>query len=249
MRDKDCIKKSLLRFRFNKSSRGSARPHPPEKTSSLVLTRQSLTSFHSGPTDSQIQLGSSGDRTMDLWKCIQELGPRRRYNYMLGYLVLTPEGTVFVCRQDAGVAEEAGASDWSHRPGHGDCSLCGEWGERGELIYQGTEIARFVVSGGSMVFAAQSVKEVASHSLKITLRCPREGWVEQDPMELIGAVRECIGKTVQTLQRLAVDPANMVAIGLTNQRETTVVWDRTTGEPLYNAIGTMSVLLLPRQSQ
>nr|CAD7588888.1 unnamed protein product [Timema genevievae] len=98
------------------------------------------------------------------------------------------------------------------------------------VIDQGTEIARFVV------FAAQSVREVASHSLKITLRCPREGWVEQDPMELIGAVRECIGKTVQTLQRLAVDPANMVAIGLTNQRETTVVWDRTTGEPLYNAI-------------
>ncbi|XP_063233892.1 glycerol kinase 3 [Bacillus rossius redtenbacheri] len=96
------------------------------------------------------------------------------------------------------------------------------------VIDQGTELARFVVYG------AESMKEVASHTIDINQRSPREGWVEQDPMELIGAVQESIAWAHASLQQQAM--AAVAAVGLTNQRETTVVWDRLTGEPLYNAI-------------
>jgi glycerol kinase len=61
--------------------------------------------------------------------------------------------------------------------------------------------------------------------------------VEQDPRELLSAVRECITRTVDNLRSLDIDPADIVATGVANQRETTVVWDTTTGEPLYNTIG------------
>lgn len=56
-------------------------------------------------------------------------------------------------------------------------------------------------------------------------------------MEILEAVRECVKQTVFNLKQLTIDPSDIVAIGITNQRETTVVWDSVTGEPLYNAIG------------
>jgi glycerol kinase len=62
---------------------------------------------------------------------------------------------------------------------------------------------------------------------------PRAGWVEHDPMEIWANTREVVG---QALARGNVGTADIVAVGITNQRETTVVWDRTTGEPVYNAI-------------
>ncbi|CAL7946799.1 unnamed protein product [Xylocopa violacea] len=55
-------------------------------------------------------------------------------------------------------------------------------------------------------------------------------------MEILEAVRECLHQTVFNLRQLTIDPSDIVAVGITNQRETTVVWDSTTGEPLYNAI-------------
>ena len=60
---------------------------------------------------------------------------------------------------------------------------------------------------------------------------PEPGWVEHDPDEIWRAVREVCGAVVGE-----VGAANIVAIGITNQRETTVVWDRATGAPLHNAI-------------
>ncbi|GAB3352774.1 glycerol kinase GlpK [Modestobacter lapidis] len=62
---------------------------------------------------------------------------------------------------------------------------------------------------------------------------PRAGWVEHDPRELWANTREVVG---QALARGNVATADVVAVGLTNQRETTVVWDHRTGEPVYNAI-------------
>lgn len=62
---------------------------------------------------------------------------------------------------------------------------------------------------------------------------PKEGWVEHDPMEIwasqYGVLQEVLAKT-------NITPEQIAAIGITNQRETAIVWDKQTGEPIYNAI-------------
>ncbi|EZA61756.1 glycerol kinase isoform X2 [Ooceraea biroi] len=97
-------------------------------------------------------------------------------------------------------------------------------------IDEGTSSARF------LVFAANTAEVLTYHQISIPHIYPKEGWVEQDPLEILKAVRECLKQTVFNLRQLTIDPADIVAIGITNQRETTVVWDSVTGEPLYNAI-------------
>jgi glycerol kinase len=62
---------------------------------------------------------------------------------------------------------------------------------------------------------------------------PKAGWVEHDPIEIWDNTREVIG---QALSKPSLTRHDIVAVGITNQRETTVVWDRNTGEPVYNAI-------------
>jgi glycerol kinase len=62
---------------------------------------------------------------------------------------------------------------------------------------------------------------------------PRAGWVEHDPLEIWRNVQEVIGIA---LSKADITRHDVVGIGITNQRETTVVWDRATGKPLYNAI-------------
>ena len=62
---------------------------------------------------------------------------------------------------------------------------------------------------------------------------PKPGWVEHDPVEIWNNTREVIGTA---LSRANVTRHDVAAIGITNQRETTVVWDRATGKPVYNAI-------------
>ena len=59
------------------------------------------------------------------------------------------------------------------------------------------------------------------------------GWVEHDPTEIWDNTREVIG---QALSRANLTRHQIATIGITNQRETTVVWDKTTGKPVYNAI-------------
>nr|XP_031837271.1 glycerol kinase-like isoform X1 [Nomia melanderi]XP_031837272.1 glycerol kinase-like isoform X1 [Nomia melanderi]XP_031837273.1 glycerol kinase-like isoform X1 [Nomia melanderi]XP_031837274.1 glycerol kinase-like isoform X1 [Nomia melanderi]XP_031837275.1 glycerol kinase-like isoform X1 [Nomia melanderi] len=97
-------------------------------------------------------------------------------------------------------------------------------------IDEGTSSARF------LVFAANTAEVLTYHQVPISQSCPKEGWVEQDPIEILTAVRECLHQTVFNLRQLTIDPGDIVAVGITNQRETTVVWDSVTGEPLYNAI-------------
>ncbi|HTL71084.1 MAG TPA: FGGY family carbohydrate kinase, partial [Candidatus Eisenbacteria bacterium] len=60
---------------------------------------------------------------------------------------------------------------------------------------------------------------------------PKPGWVEHDPLKIWGSVRGILGRTFRR-----VKPERVAAVGITNQRETVLVWDRRTGKPLHRAI-------------
>ena len=62
---------------------------------------------------------------------------------------------------------------------------------------------------------------------------PKPGWVEHDPMEIL-STQLSVAKAVMTIH--GIEPSQIAGIGITNQRETTVVWDKNTGNPVYNAI-------------
>ncbi|KAB1281859.1 Glycerol kinase 2 [Camelus dromedarius] len=87
-----------------------------------------------------------------------------------------------------------------------------------------------------LVFNSKTAELLSHHQVELTQEFPKEGWVEQDPKEILQSVYECIEKTCQKLQELNIDKSNIKAIGVSNQRETTVIWDKLTGEPLYNAV-------------
>jgi glycerol kinase len=74
---------------------------------------------------------------------------------------------------------------------------------------------------------------VSSGQLEHEQIFPRAGWVEHDPVEIWNNTREVIG---QALSKANITRHDIAAVGITNQRETAVVWDRTTGLPVYNAI-------------
>ena len=93
-------------------------------------------------------------------------------------------------------------------------------------IDQGTTSSRAIIFDHSGQIVATGQKE---HEQIF----PRAGWVEHDPMEIWANVREVIGTALSVAQ---INRHSLAAVGITNQRETTVVWDKTTGEPVYNAI-------------
>ena len=62
---------------------------------------------------------------------------------------------------------------------------------------------------------------------------PKPGWVEHDPMEIWSTQ---MGVTMEAIQKIDARTEEIAAIGITNQRETTVIWDAATGRPVYNAI-------------
>uniref|UniRef100_A0A668T5T0 Probable glycerol kinase n=1 Tax=Oreochromis aureus TaxID=47969 RepID=A0A668T5T0_OREAU len=102
-------------------------------------------------------------------------------------------------------------------------------------IDQGTSSTRF------LVFNSKTAELLSHHQVEIKQSFPKEGWVEEDPKEILQSVYECMERTCEKLTQLNIDISNIKAIGVTNQRETTLVWDKETGEPLYNAIGTIHV--------
>ncbi|MBO0810771.1 MAG: glycerol kinase GlpK [Microlunatus sp.] len=93
-------------------------------------------------------------------------------------------------------------------------------------IDQGTTSTRF------MVFDHAGT-EIGKHQLEHAQIMPRAGWVEHDPAEIIKQTAEV---TSTALGELDLHPSDLTALGITNQRETTVVWNRRTGKPYYNAI-------------
>jgi len=93
-------------------------------------------------------------------------------------------------------------------------------------IDQGTTSSRAIVfdHAGNIVSTGQMEHEQIF---------PQAGWVEHDPVEIWDNVREVIGSA---LSKASLTRHDIAAVGITNQRETAVVWDRNTGEPVYNAI-------------
>ena len=93
-------------------------------------------------------------------------------------------------------------------------------------IDQGTTSSRFIVfnRGGEIVSSAQEEHEQIY---------PKPGWVEHDPDEIWRKTSRVIERAMAAAQLKRTD---LAAIGITNQRETTVVWNRKTGKPVYNAI-------------
>jgi len=93
-------------------------------------------------------------------------------------------------------------------------------------IDQGTTSTRAIIfdKSGSIVATGQKEHEQIF---------PKAGWVEHDPKEIWDNTREVIG---QALSKANITRHNIQAVGITNQRETAVVWDKNTGEPVYNAI-------------
>ncbi|ALN14802.1 glycerol kinase GlpK [Acidipropionibacterium acidipropionici] len=93
-------------------------------------------------------------------------------------------------------------------------------------IDEGTTSARAIVfdhSGHVVAIGQQEFEQIL----------PRAGWVEHNPVEIMTAVNEVVG---QALVKAGINRHQLAAVGVTNQRETTFVWDKNTGEPVYNAI-------------
>ncbi len=93
-------------------------------------------------------------------------------------------------------------------------------------IDQGTTSTRFMIfdHGGKVVEVDQREHEQIY---------PKPGWVEHNPMEIWQRTEEVIA---EALSKSKVNPSDIAAVGVTNQRETTVVWEKATGKPVYNAI-------------
>jgi len=87
-------------------------------------------------------------------------------------------------------------------------------------------------SARAIVFDAEGAPRAVAQK-EITQIYPQSGWVEQDPRE-IWAAQESVA--VEALARAGLAPKDILAVGITNQRETAIVWDRDTGEPVANAI-------------
>ncbi|XP_028168088.1 glycerol kinase isoform X3 [Ostrinia furnacalis] len=98
------------------------------------------------------------------------------------------------------------------------------------VIDDGTKTVRFVV------YEAERADELTSYQLDKTEVQPQEGWSEQDPIEILHHIKECAEKTIEQLTELCYTKDDIVTLGITNQRETTIAWDKFTGEPLHPAI-------------
>ena len=93
-------------------------------------------------------------------------------------------------------------------------------------IDQGTTSSRFIVfdrEGNTVASAQREHRQIF----------PRPGWVEHDPIEIWRNTCAVIG---EALRAGHLTPRDLAAVGITNQRETTVLWDRATGEPVHNAL-------------
>ena len=88
-------------------------------------------------------------------------------------------------------------------------------------------------TGATALAVDHSGRVVGQAYREITQIYPQPGWVEHDPMELFTS---CEAAVAESLSGAGIGPAEVRAIGITNQRETTIVWERVGGRPVFNAI-------------
>lgn len=93
-------------------------------------------------------------------------------------------------------------------------------------IDQGTTSSR------CMIFN-KSGEVISSYQLEHEQIYPKPGWVEHDALEILERTRECIS---ESMQMAGLEAADIAAVGVTNQRETTVIWNKKTGQPYHNAL-------------
>jgi len=93
-------------------------------------------------------------------------------------------------------------------------------------IDQGTTSSRAIIFDKSLTPIASAQEEFTQHF-------PHSGWVEHDPEDIWSSTA---GTCRAAIERAGLGPSDIAAIGITNQRETVVVWDRATGKPVHNAI-------------
>ena len=86
-------------------------------------------------------------------------------------------------------------------------------------------------TGNRAIAFDENAHVVASHYEEFPQQFPQPGWVEHDPIAIWNST-----KTVLNTVLAEVGAQNVTAIGITNQRETTVIWDKTSGQPIHNAI-------------
>eukprot|EP00252_Welwitschia_mirabilis_P004089 TRINITY_DN1427_c0_g1_i1.p1 TRINITY_DN1427_c0_g1~~TRINITY_DN1427_c0_g1_i1.p1 ORF type:complete len:531 (-),score=91.74 TRINITY_DN1427_c0_g1_i1:346-1938(-) len=97
-------------------------------------------------------------------------------------------------------------------------------------IDQGTTSTRFFIYDASATV-------IASHQVEFKQIYPQAGWVEHDPLDILESVRTCMREALEKAKAAGKEvEKGLRAIGITNQRETTLIWSKTTGLPLYNAI-------------
>ena len=93
-------------------------------------------------------------------------------------------------------------------------------------IDQGTTSSRAILFDANLKVRAVAQEEFAQHY-------PASGWVEHDPSDLWSTVA---GTARAAIEKAGISAREIAAIGITNQRETTLIWDRATGEPIHRAI-------------
>ncbi|VDL86037.1 unnamed protein product [Schistocephalus solidus] len=98
------------------------------------------------------------------------------------------------------------------------------------VIDQGTSSSRFIV------FSAKTGEIIARHQIEIDREHPHSGWVQQSAKDIYNSTLRCINAVARDLRSLKLSPKDVAAIGITNQRETSIAWDSKTGEPLCPAI-------------
>ncbi|MGM0446548.1 MAG: FGGY family carbohydrate kinase, partial [Bacillota bacterium] len=93
-------------------------------------------------------------------------------------------------------------------------------------IDQGTTSTRAFLFNKNAEIIGKAQKEFTQYY-------PKPGWVEHNPEEIWNSTQSVINSVIKNAD---IKPLEIDSIGITNQRETTVIWDKNTGEPLYNAI-------------